>query len=186
MMLWYERWSMHIKQIEKCLQFCVLSVVIASRSSCWMFVERPWWSGSVLNQQLVLDNRFTRISQCFGESDGVEYYSAYSNRNTKTVWTALFTKLKTDKAPSTSDFLWPSFVHPGLFSLTPSVADWQLYATTAWIAPCTSGSFHGFCKQPTSTLTSTPFWRQLVLLCSIVYNIEQLPLYLPGFRARIN
>lgn len=37
--------------------------------------------GSVLNQQLMLDNRFTGISQRFGENDVVEYYSAYSHKD---------------------------------------------------------------------------------------------------------
>ncbi len=34
------------------------------------------FQGQPLNQQLMLDNRFTRISQYFSESDGVEYYRA--------------------------------------------------------------------------------------------------------------
>lgn len=34
--------------------------------------------GSALNQQLMLANRFTRISQYFSESGEVEYYSTYS------------------------------------------------------------------------------------------------------------
>lgn len=50
-----------------------------------LFVECLWRGlgdpGSVLNQQLMLDNRFTRISQYFGENDGVEYYSAYSHKD---------------------------------------------------------------------------------------------------------
>lgn len=65
----------------------------------------------------MLDNRFNRISQYFSESDGVEYYSAYSYQNTKSVWTALFTKIKTDKGSHDFRLRYdrPSEVHPRLF-----------------------------------------------------------------------
>lgn len=52
--------------------------------------------GSVLNQQLMLDNRFTGISQRFGENEGVEYYSAYSHKD---CLNCLVYKDETDKAP---------------------------------------------------------------------------------------
>lgn len=37
--------------------------------------------GSVLNQQLMLDNRLTGISQRFGENYVFDYYSAYSYKD---------------------------------------------------------------------------------------------------------
>lgn len=58
----------------------------------------PWWFrvSTTLTSYIRLDG-FNWISQYFSENGEVGWYSAYSHQNTKTVWTALFTKLQTDK-----------------------------------------------------------------------------------------